>query len=206
MLCHRHAGACHDKGCCRRDVVGADSVTARADNVHGAVRRVDDGCLFAHHGSGGRNVFDAFAAHLQCGQERRHLDLADFAVHDGVETGADVVGGGHLAFGQHLQRRAHHCCHCRASRLCAGTGPAGREDGGGRCPPTPPDYMEAALPWQASRPAAESRKLRRPVRQHRIAFIAAPAPILCRAPAGFCNDFAFFRPGVISACAGRRSG
>ena len=142
VLGHAHTATGDDKCRGSGDVVGADAVTAGADDIHRAFRRLDDKRFLAHHAGGGGNVLDPFTADLQRRQEGGHADLADLAIHDRVETVANGVRRRHLALGQHLQGIAHYIIHERLSRLGARRGERLRSR-------RSPDYMKPAGGWQA---------------------------------------------------------
>ena len=80
------AGGDDDRGE-RRDIVGAGTVAAGADDVDRVGGRCDAQHLGAHRGDCAGDLVDAFAAHPQRHQEAAHLRRRHFARQHGVEGG-----------------------------------------------------------------------------------------------------------------------
>ena len=100
---------------------GADAIAASADNIHGAVRRVNEAGLGAHDAGGGGDILDTLTAYLQRNKKGRHLDLADLAIHDGVKTTPDRVRGG-MSPSISIFSGARIIRHCRESRAMGRAG------------------------------------------------------------------------------------
>ena len=111
MFGDRNAASGDDEGGGGGDIVGADAITASADNIHGTCRRLDEAGLGAHDAGGGGDILDALTTHFQRNQEGRHLNLADLALHDRVKTAPDRVRGGHFAIDEGQQRAFHYVIH-----------------------------------------------------------------------------------------------
>jgi len=66
--------------------------------------------------------------------------------------------------------------------------------------------METAVPWQASRPAAQGRNSSHSAWQNQFSSKGTAAPGPCRPWRRLGNEFAFFGAAAISACARRQTG
>ncbi len=86
-----HAGAGDDERGGGGDVVAAGGVTAGADHVHRAFRRLNPRHLGAHGGDGAGDLVHGLAAKAKAGQERAELHRRRLAGHDRVERAPCLV-------------------------------------------------------------------------------------------------------------------
>src|SRR5687768_15221995 len=85
MLGDPEAGACGDEGRTSRDIVGARSIAAGADNVDGIGGRLHGRHLLAHDLDGAGDLIDRLAAHPERHEEAPDLRRRGFARHQHVE-------------------------------------------------------------------------------------------------------------------------
>ena len=101
------AGGGDHQGGAGGDVVSAGTVTAGADNVDGAGRRLDRQGLGAHDAKRAGDLLDGFAAHPERHQKSTDLGGGGLPRHDDLEGGLGLVFGQRRA-GRHLADQLLH--------------------------------------------------------------------------------------------------
>ena len=94
-----HAGAGDDEGRGGGDVVAAGGVAAGADDVDGALGRLDAEHLRAHGGDRAGDLVHGLAAHAEADEERADLRRRRLAGHDDAEGLLGLLAGEALAGG-----------------------------------------------------------------------------------------------------------
>ena len=75
----------------RRDVERAASVATGADDIDGAIGRLDPDDPFAHRGRKTGQLVDRLATHPKSHEQRRQLGRRSLAVHDRTHRAARLV-------------------------------------------------------------------------------------------------------------------